>query len=222
MNLFRKLAVSVHSQVEAMTDRFENKEALSTAYIREYERGVAKAKVRLTQVEGEVARLEKEAGRLHEQTKLWADRARLVHAEDENKALDCIARMTQSQGCHRRVQAELEETERLRQQMTRDVDQILKKLEALRRKHQNLACRQACAEAAGALQDGDVGIDRNVDELFARWETDVVARELHSRSPAVASDPLAEEFAADEQKRDLRLALERLLATPIPEEEKKP
>ena len=38
MKLFRKLAVSIHARAEAMASQLENKEAISTSYIREYER----------------------------------------------------------------------------------------------------------------------------------------------------------------------------------------
>jgi phage shock protein A len=98
--------------------------------------------------------------------------------------------------------------------MARDVEQILEKLEALKRRHQNLAGRQACAEAAGALQDADGGMRQDVDELFARWETEVTARELHTHASPVAGDSLAEEFEAAERQSDLRSSLADLLATP--------
>jgi phage shock protein A len=214
MKLFKKVAISIHSRVEAMVDRFENKQALSTAYIREYERVVAKAKVRSAQVDSEVTRLEKEAVKLREQSELWVERARRVHLTDESKALACVARMTQTQAGYRQVQSDLEEARNLKKKMTHDVDQILKKLGALKRKHQNLAGRQVCAEAVNTLQDTDGGIQHDIDDLFARWETDVVAQELHAQSPAVASDCLAEEFGTDEQNQALRLALEQIIATP--------
>jgi phage shock protein A len=221
MKLFKKMAISIHSGVEAMIDRFENKEALSTAYIREYERVVAKAKVRSTQVDSEVTLLEKEAVKLREQSELWAERARRVHSTDESKALACVARMTQTQAGYRQVQSDLAEARNLKNKMAHDVGQILKKLEALKRRHQNLAGRQVCAEAVNTLQDADGGIRNDIDDLFARWETDVVSQELHTQSPAMASDCLAEEFSSDEQNQALRLALEQIIATPCSAKEEK-
>ncbi len=219
MKLFKKLAITVSSGVDAMADRFENKEALSIAYIREYERVVAKAKVRSAQVDEEVARLEKEAVRLKEQAALWAERARQVHLSDESKALACVARMTQAQKDHRQVASELDEVMNLKRKMAGDVDHILKKLEAVKRKHQNLAGRQACAEAAYALQRTDGGIHHDIDDLFTRWETDVVARELHARCETVVNDTLTAEFDADEQQQALRVVLDQLIADPKPEGE---
>lgn len=219
MKLFKKLAVTVSSSVDAMADRFENKEALSMAYIREYERVVAKAKVRSAQVDGEVVRLEREAARLKEQVALWAERARRVHLSDETKALACVARMSQAQTDRCRAVSELGEVKNLKGKMARDVDHILKKLEALKRKHQNLAGRQACAEAVHALQHADGGIHHDIDDLFTRWETDVVARELHARCETAVTDTLSEEFDTDEQQHALQLALEQLIADPKSEEE---
>jgi phage shock protein A len=221
MKFFKKVAINIHSHVEALADRFENKEALSTAYIHEYERVVAKAKVKTAQVDSEVTRLEKEAAQLREQSELWAERARRVHLTDESKALACVARMTQSQAGYRQVQTDLEEAGKLKKKMAQDVDHILKKLETLKRKHQNLAGRQVCAEAVNTLQNANGGIQYDIDNLFTRWETDVVAQELHAQSPEVASDCLAEEFDSAEQKQALRMALEQIIATPCSTEEKK-
>jgi phage shock protein A len=221
MKLIKKFAVTLHSCVESMVDRFENKEALSIAYIREYERVVARAKVKSAQIDSEVVRLEKEASLLHEQAVQWADRARRVHSEDEGKALECVARMTKAQGDHRQALSALEETRCLKQKMAQDVDYILKKLEALKRRHQNLTGRQLCAEATTGLQLADGGIHHDIDDLFTRWETDIVAQELQgSHCPAAASDRLTEEFETAEQKQALRLALEDIISNPNPEKEK--
>jgi phage shock protein A len=222
VKLIKKFAVNIHSCVESIIDRFENKEALSIAYIREYERVVARAKVKSAQIEREVVRLEKEASFLHEQAAQWTDRARKVHSEDEGKALECVARMIKAQGDHHQVLSALEETRCLQQKMALDVDHILKKLEALKRRHQNLTGRQLCAEAVTGLQLADGGIQHDIDDLFTRWETDIVAQELQdTRLPAAASDPLAEEFETVEQKQALRLALEEIISNPSPEKEKK-
>lgn len=220
MKLFKKLAINVHSRVEAVADRIENKEALSTAYIREYERIVAKAKVRSAQADGEVARLEKAAVRLQEEADLWAARARRVHSADESKALACVARMTEAQAGHRQVLSDLEEARGLKHKVARDVDSILEKLAALKRRHQNLAGRQACAEAFNAVQRTDGSIQDDIDDLLTRWETDVVAQELHVQPPVMAGDALEEEFATLEQEQALRLALEQILEQPEQQKEK--
>ena len=220
MKLFKKLAINVHSRVEAVADRIENKEALSTAYIHEYERIVAKAKVRSAQVESEVARLEKEAARLSEQAELWAARARRVHSTDESKALACVARMTEARAGRRQVLSDLEEARSLKHRMARDVEGILEKLEALKRRQRDLAGRQSCAEAINAIQRVDGGIQHDIDDLFTRWETDVVAQELHARTPDTAGDSLDDEFAALERKQSLRRALEEILEGQEQEKEK--
>ncbi len=214
MKLLKKLAITVHSHVESLSDRIENKEALSVAYIREYERVVAKAKVRSAQVDREVVRLEKEAVRLREQEALWAERARRVHATDENKALSCIARMTQVQAAYRQVQDDLEEAGSLKHKMARDVEHILKRLEALKRRHRNLSGRQACAEAACAIQNADGGIQNDIDNLLARWETDVAAQELCGKTAPESCDLLLEEFETTEKKEALRRTLNQIIATP--------
>lgn len=213
MKLFKKLAVQVHARVEAMANQFENKEAVSLSYIREYECVVAKAKVKLAQVEAEVRRLEREAARLEAQGKLWVERARRVHADDESKALSCVKRMQQDQVALTQILRELEETKGLKKKMAHDVGQVLVKLKDLKSRHRRLSGRQSCAEAAAAMQDGEVFMADGADDLFARWEADVTAQELHAQSTDFEADPLSEEFDAAEQQEQLRNTLAEILAS---------
>ncbi len=220
MKLFKKLAVSVNSRIDAVADRFENREALSSAYIREYERIVAKAKVRLAQVDNEVVRLKRSSRDLDNKIKLWTERARRIHGSDEEKALACVARMVKCEESRKQVLQNLEDARKLKNRMTRDVDHILKKLEAHKRRHQNLTGRQACAEAVHAMQDADTGLETDIDDLFTRWETDVVASELHAELPASDDDLLDQEFDATEQEQALRMTLEEIVAIDKPDKEK--
>jgi phage shock protein A len=220
MKLFKKLAININSRMDAVAERFENREALSSAYMREYERIVAKAKVRLAQVDNEVARLEQNSRDLGEKVQLWTDRARRIHGSDEAKALACVARMTKYEQSRKEVLKNLEDAGNLRDKMARDVDHILKKLEAHKRRHQNLTGRQVCAEAVHAMQDAETGLETDIGDLFTRWETDVVASELHAQLPAADDDPLDHEFDSAEQEQALRIALEEIIATPEPNKEK--
>jgi phage shock protein A len=204
-----------------VAERFENREALSNAYIREYERIVARAKVRLAQVDNEVSRLEKSSRDLGEKIRLWTDRARRIHGADEAKALECVARMIKCEQRRKEVQKNLEDARNLRNKMARDVDHILKKLEAHKRRHQNLTGRQVCSEAVHAMQYAETGLETHIDDLFTRWETDVVASELHAQLPASADDPLDHEFDTAEQQQALRMALEEIIVTSEPNKEKK-
>ncbi len=220
MKLFKKLAISVNSRIDAVADRFENREALSSAYIREYERIVAKAKVRLAQVDNEVLRLECSCSDLDVKIKLWADRARRIHETDEVKALECVARMTKCEENRHQVLKSLEDTRKLKIRMARDVDHILQKLEAHKRRHQNLASRQVCADAVHVTQDADTGLETDIDDLFTRWETDVVASELHAQLPDPHNDLLDREFDMNEQEQALRMTLEEIIAKREPDKEK--
>ncbi len=213
MKLFRKLAINVNSQVENLADRFENKEALSTAYIREYERVVAKAKVKLTEVNNEVNKLEKEANKQKEQIAIWTERARRIHATDESKALECVARIKYIQTGLQQTHCNLEETNALKKQMFQDVEKALGKLDILKRKHQNLTGRQICAEASQTLHHADDSLQDDINNLLSRWETEVVAQELHGHSPAIMTDSLADEFETAEHEQELRLALQQIVTT---------
>ncbi len=214
MKLFKKMAVNFHSQVEAVANQFENKEALSSSYIREYERIVASAKVRLARVEAEAIRLEKESDRLTAQATLWAERARRVHAADENQALECVRRVKRVREQHSAVVQELEEIRALKRRMTHDVDRAGQKLADLKHRHQVLAGRQSCAEAMDGLPSSEKSRPEDLDALYTRWETEVTARELHTHSLAPETDRLAAAFDREEEEADLRLTLEEIITTP--------
>jgi phage shock protein A len=134
--------------------------------------------------------------------------------------LACVARMTKYEQSRKEVLKNLEDAGNLRDKMARDVDHILKKLEAHKRRHQNLTGRQVCAEAVHAMQDAETGLETDIGDLFTRWETDVVASELHAQLPAADDDPLDHEFDSAEQEQALRIALEEIIATPEPNKEK--
>lgn len=207
------------SRVETLADQFENKEALAEAYIREYERVAARAKVKLNQVAAQANGLEAKAAELRRQSSQWAERARRVHGGDRRKAMECVARMKEIDEARDGVLNDLEETRGLQAKMSGDVGQILRKLETLKRKQQNLSGRQACAQAVQALHHADGAIQGDVDELLARWETDVVARELHGAASLEPVDPLAREFETEERERELERTLEELVAAPRAMEE---
>lgn len=212
MRLLKKLAVQMGARAESVAEQLENKEALSLSYIREYERIVARAKVKLSQVEHEVGRLAREASRLEAQAALWADRARRVHAGDEAKALACVRRMRQEQASLDRIRTELAETKGLKQKMARDVEQVLEKLESLKRRHRCLSGRQSCAQAAVVLQDGELFMGDGVDDLLARWEAEISAQEIHAQTAGDETDPLTEEFDAAEEREALRRTLADMLS----------
>jgi phage shock protein A len=129
--------------------------------------------------------------------------------------------MTKCEQSRKEVQKNLEDAGNLRNKMARDVDHILKKLEAHKRRHQNLTGRQVCAEAVHAVQYAETGFEIDIDDLFTRWETDVVASELHAQLPASTDDPLDHEFDTAEQEQTLQAALKAIIATPEPNKEKK-
>lgn len=220
MKLFKKLAVTVNSQVEAVADRFENREALSSAYIGEYEKVVAKSQVKLTQIDNEVNRLLRDVNKYKEAAEVWAERARRVHSTDNEKALECISRMTVVQKKQKAAEVDLKETQGLKDKMAQDLDYVHEKLNTLKRRHRNLSGRQVCANAVHTIQQVDGTIQQDIDNLFNRWETEVVTTELRSNTQQEGYDPLAEEFNNLENKEALQQTLNDLLATSTKTKEK--
>ncbi len=213
MKIFKKLAVSVNSHVDTMANRFENREALSLSYIKEYEKVVAKSKVKLAQMDNEVKRLTKEVKKYQDDIELWAERAKKIHMTDQNKALECVSRMKTAQKKQETVESDLQEAQALRTSMFNDVELVHEKLKTLKRKHQNLSGRQVCADAVHAIQRVDTDFHHEIDELYTRWETDVVATELHHNHLPTEGDPLADEFDSLEEKQDLQKSLDDLIAS---------
>ena len=214
MKLFKKLAINVTSQLESFADQIENKEAISGAYIKEYERVVAQAKVKLIGVSEEANARKALSEKRQKEIELWSERARQIYPTDEQKALECVARMKKSQTLYNQALQDQKEIETLKEKMSADYDCALRKLEQLKTKHKSLAGRQACAEATRAVHEGGNSLEDDMGELFSRWETDVIAKELHSTSftDTAPSDSLADEFEKQEHENELRNSLEQLIA----------
>ena len=218
MKLFRKLAVNIHSRMEAVADQIENKATLSQSYIREYERLVAQAKVRQLQLEKEVERLEEEACQLETKASLWSRRAQQVYQEDEDKALECVRRLKKVQNRRNHVAAELESTRNLAHKMKGDVESMLQRLAQIKEKQRALVSRQVCADAVQNFRGADTNVDHDIDDLFARWEMDVVAKELHCQSATMVSesdfDSLERRFDQEDEEKELRQMLDELTNVP--------
>ncbi|MBD3419612.1 MAG: hypothetical protein GF398_05780 [Chitinivibrionales bacterium] len=211
MKLLKRIAVNIQAKMEDLTSQIENKEALTLSYIREYERVVAKAKIRLSHVKGDALRLEKDQARLQQDEINWKGRARKVYADDEAKALECMRRAKRAQTEHQKITVEIKEVRELEIKMERDVERIQKKLETVKHRQRALAGRQSCAEALHSAASLNADAHEGLDDLLTRWETDVVASELQSDSVCVNRDSLTDEFDKQEEEADLKCALDELM-----------
>ena len=87
MNSFKRLFVSIKSQLDHVADDFENHEALAEAAIQDLQEIARKTRLHLHRVVKMTEHYEKQ---LHEQqvhARLWSERAVKVRQEDEQKAL---------------------------------------------------------------------------------------------------------------------------------------
>src|SRR5688500_9732844 len=111
MKAIKTLFTSLSARFDCMVSELENHEALAESSIKEFERTDGQAKYHHLAMEGESARLGREGRRLEEEMAVWKDRARRVHASDQDKPLACVQRLKQAERQLAAVRGRLNESE---------------------------------------------------------------------------------------------------------------
>lgn len=207
MNLFKRWTTSVAASFDWVVTQVENHDALVTAAIRDMQAAGAKAKVQLGRVRRDGERMTQRLAELRELETVWADRAVRSHAEDKERALECLARKRQVQREITSIEQQCKEHTRVEAQLTKDLKIIDERVGELKRKKNTFNARQYRAEAMKAGQLSELGIIGEIDEVFDRWECKLGEYE----SLAADADTFEEDFRREENRTELEAELDALV-----------
>lgn len=210
MNLFRRITATVNATVDQAVAQIENHDAVVSAALQDARKSAADAKVRLRRVQKDGQRLHSRCAQLRADIERWQTRARRSAAEDEQLALQCVARVQTAQ----RELAETEQAAATHQQQQKTLEQglvvIQQRIARIEQQQRLLRTRQSSAQAqhlAAALEPLE---GEGLDDVLDRWESAIVAKE---DLPWDASqDVLDEEFRGAEDEAALRVALAELMS----------
>ena len=210
MSLIQRISATFTSSVDRAVSRIENHDAIINAALKDTRRAAARSRVRLERVRRDGNALKVRYRELGTAAERWADRARSIANEDENRALECLRRRRECLGQLENLKESIARHDELEQRIGEQVQTIEERIKEVTEQRNMMRSRQSVADAMHAMNSvqGDSAID--IEDTFDRWEinlgeTEILFGTTHS------SDPLDTAFLEEEDKADLRAELDELL-----------
>ncbi len=213
MNIFRRLTSTVTATVDQAVSQIENHDAVISAALKDARTSAAQARVQLRRVKKDGADLAQRCDILREDIARWAKRAKQSAREDEALALQCVARMQSAERELTRVEDAKKQHDAQRVNLEQAAQGIQKRIQDIEQQRHLLRTRQSSAQAQQLAARLDAPDHEGVDEVLARWESTILAKEdLPWRMDG--ADELDETFSQEEDEASLRQSLQNLLDDP--------
>ena len=209
MKTLKKLIISIKSQIDCAADQFENHEALANAAIKDLQGIGAKTSIHLRHLQEMSSRLQQKLDGLQEDSTRWSSRAVEIREHDEQRALECVKRLRQIQSQITQVEKQLHESSRVEMQVKTDLENIQGRLQMLKKKKELLAARQNRADVISALDQQAAFSTDDIQDVFERWENNVVGAEFQYPD-LPEEDTFAAEFEKTEDDIELKAMLDEL------------
>ena len=210
MSLFKRLSATVVTRLDRVADRLENHDAVVQAALGEMQRKVAEAKVRFARVRRELEAVEDRIVAGRDKAARWRERAVGCGAEDEPRALECLARAREQEREIEQLETRRREYVEATVKLERAVEVLESRLAEIRQKQVLMRARQSTGQALSAASADCFGA-AELDAVLERWEISVMEAEmLADLEPA--ADSLDREFTERETDEALRGELAALLA----------
>lgn len=211
MNPFRRIATQLNVSLETFLNQVENHEASAECAIREIRQAADKAKSRYHRVRLDANRLHERRELLQKEHGLWTERARKTR-EDVSVALECVRRVEQIEQELVHVEQHLKQNADLELQLRSDLARIEEAVTRLRLKRNQLASREASADAMRSIDEVDSRTVTDINDIFDRWESKIVSHE-GGRIAEGPIDSLEKKFEREEQNDRLQKRLDEILSS---------
>ena len=210
MSLIQRISATFTSSVDRAVSRIENHDAIINAALKDTRRAAARSRVRLERVRRDGNGLKNRHRELESAAVRWADRARSIADEDENRALECLRRRRECLAQLEKLTESIARHDELEQQIGEQVQRIEERIKEVTEQRNLMRSRQSVAEAMHAMKSvqGDSAID--IEDTFDRWEINLGETEILFGTTHT-SDPLDTAFLEEEDKAELRAELEEML-----------
>lgn len=212
MNNLKRIFVSIKSQVDQVADEFENHEALAGAAIQDLQAIGSKTRLHLHKVSKLSVQYQQQLDQQQELARLWSERAIKAREEDEQKALQCVKRLRQTQQQIKMLEKQCEQSTAQELKIRNDLNSISEQLQVLKNKKEILAARQNRASIQDSLNNTKGNPVQEVNNIFERWEGTVVSSEFEVPDHELDTDNFANEFEQEEDDLALKMMLDELSA----------
>ena len=207
MNLIKRITTSVTATLDSAVGQIENHDAIIEATIKQTRQAAAKTKARINTLRQQQHAYEVQLTEAQQQTELWTQRATNLAENDQDKALQCIARRNQCQHECERLSKLIEQQQNLIADVTINLEKLQNKRDEITQKHNLMRSRQAVADVNRAV--GKASQNVSVDDTFERWESIVMEHEM-AVTDVCTRDPLDIEFSQQESEAELLMQLSEL------------
>lgn len=219
MNILKRVSLSMLSAVDKAVLQIEDQDALIDARIKTMSEQVAHSQVEVKRVAREALRLGEQVQRLQQEATDWERRAASVVQTDRDKARACLQRHNRCTEQLAHYQAQQTRQERLQHELNQQLLSMQDKLAGIRRQQAQMRNRSSQLDIQRVARQLDTTAQDDFDTLFDRWETRLAGQEIFAEGMAAGpslSDPLEQDFVAQEQRETLDRQLDALLASAGP------
>ncbi|MDJ0917040.1 MAG: PspA/IM30 family protein [Woeseiaceae bacterium] len=212
MNLIQRISTSITSSVDRAVSKVENHDAIINAALRDTQQAAARARVRLERVRKDGHQLKTRYADLQQASVRWTDRARLVAADDEPKALECLRRRKECEKQLATLEESIEKHNELEERIAAQVKKIESRIVEVAQQRNMMRSRQSVAEAMRTINNIEGVSYGDVEDTFDRWEINLGETEILMNATSRV-DPLESSFLAEEDTAQLRAELAELIGT---------
>ncbi len=209
MSLINRIYATMTARVDRVVGEMENHDAIIEAAIRDNQRALARAKVRLNRLQADGGRLKQRLEHVRTAEGQWSSRAQDNAENDEQIALQCLKKRREWRQQVSTLEKALIEHENAENRLCRDMSSVEERLRDINQQRNLMRTRESTAEAMRTFNaiKGYCGV--NIDDTFEKWETKVLEAELVS-GDLQTTDDLEERFIEEEEMAELRLELNAL------------
>ena len=212
MNLFSRISATFTGKLDEIISHVENHDAVVAVALKDTRTAVAKAKVRLERVRKDGEAMQKRLEDASRMALLWENRAKDTAANDEQKALACIARRNQCREQIAQTQTALARHKELEAKVSENVQRMEHRLREITQQQNLMRSRQSTADAMRIINQIEGSADYGIEDTFDRWEALITETE-YSIGHMSSTDTLDLSFAKEENTAQLQAELAELLVS---------
>jgi phage shock protein A len=212
MNIIRKIGVSFGAYVEHLGKSLEDPKAVLTAAIKEINRNLRDADIKLRKVRQQECALEGQIKQVKDEIEVWKKRALKEAPDNKEKALLCLK---QKMKCEKKLSAYTSMKDEIAatvDTLDTEITKVETKRDKLQSKLQIFSTRDATSHAKNYINTLTSEDSGYIDDVLDRWEFDIQSREYTFDSSSVlTTKSFEQEYQEEEEKEQLEKELESLM-----------
>jgi len=211
MRLIKRLGTTFSGYMEQLVTTIEDPEQVLKAAIREIDRNIVKAELRLRKVKADGQQMEHTLSSLEKEVQLWVERARREAQNDRERGVECLRRSKLAEKRRARLAVEHQQHKETEAILREDIEAVQLKRDELKSKLNLLSTREARSMALKGCNSIFEACDSDLDDVLERWELNIAVQEGSSTIKRSTVDPLKDEYETKEEQETLEKELDHLV-----------